>query len=308
MRIAIIGNGQLGAALDALLRTDLTWQGSSVTVLGHDTLDIRAAAAVEAMLGDLAADLVINAAAYNRVDEAEADPESAFAVNAIAPGRLARATRVLNARLVHVSTDYVFSGELPAGDDARHGYHEDDLPTPRSVYGASKLAGEHLVLANAPDALVVRTSGVYGPRPGGRGKRSFVEAILAQAETGTTLRVVDDQRLGPTYAVDLAAAILALAPLPASGLIHASNAGSCSWYEFARAILELAGSNAPIEPVPSSARPTPAHRPPYSVLDNGRLRKLGIEMPAWRDALARYMHARTAEVDLSVTPAFGMAR
>jgi len=308
MRIAIIGNGQLGSALEALLRTDPTWQGSAVTVLGHDTLDIRDAAAVEAKLGELAAELVINAAAYNQVDEAEMDPETAFAVNAIGPGRLARAARVLNARLVHVSTDYVFSGELLAGQVTDSGYREADLPAPRSVYGASKLAGEHRVLANAPDALVVRTSGVYGPRPDGRGKRSFVEAILAQAEAGTALRVVNDQRLGPTYAVDLAAAILALARLPASGLIHASNAGSCSWYEFARAILELAGSGVPIEPVPSSARPTPAYRPPYSVLDNGRLRELGIEMPRWRDALARYMHARMAEVELLATPALRVAR
>lgn len=296
MRIAIIGTGQLGSAVDALLRTDPAWQGSTVTVLGHKALDIRDAAAVEAMLEELAAELVINASAYNRVDEAEVDPEMAFAVNAIGPARLARATRVQHARLIHVSTDYVFSGELPVGQVTDSGYREADLPAPRSVYGASKLAGEHLVLANAPDALVVRTSGVYGQRPSGSGKRNFVEAILAQAEAGGPLRVVDDQRLGPTYAVDLAAAILALARLPASGLVHVSNAGSCSWYEFARAILELAGSEPPIEPVPSSARPTAAYRPPYSVLDNGRLRELGIAMPRWRPALARYMRARTTDV------------
>ena len=307
MRIAIIGTGQLGSAVDQLLRTDPAWQGSTVTVLGHSALDIRDAAAVEARLGELAAELVINAAAYNRVDEAEVDPEVAFAVNAIGPARLACATRVLHARLIHVSTDYVFSGELPVGQVADSGYREADLPAPRSVYGASKLAGEHLVLANAPDALVVRTSGVYGQRPSGSGKRNFVEAILGQAEAGGPLRVVDDQRLSPTYAVDLAAAILAAARLPAFGLIHVSNAGSCSWYEFARAILELAGSEAPIEPVPSSARPTPAYRPPYSVLDNGRLRELGIEMPGWRPALARYMQARTADTSVAAM-AVGVAR
>lgn len=293
MRVAIIGNGQLGSALDALTRNDPAWQGSTLNVLGHDALDIRDTAAVEATLGDLGAELVINAAAYNRVDEAEATPDLAFAVNAIGPGRLARVTRALGARLIHVSTDYVFSGDLLPSKTAHRGYREGDLPAPRSVYGASKLAGEHLVLAEAPDALVVRTSGVYGQRPDGSGKRSFVEAILAQAAAGGPLQVVGDQRVGPTYATDLAAAILALARLPVAGLIHASNAGSCSWYEFAQAILVLTGSAAPLSQVPSSTRPGAARRPAYSVLDNGRLRGLGIEMPPWRSALARYLQTRT---------------
>lgn len=287
--LLIIGAGQLGMALQRVAMSDPAWRAVPLAVLDHAALDLCDREAVAARLVALRPDVVINAAAYNRVDEAEKQPAPAFATNASAPGALALAASQVGARLVHVSTDYVFSGE------ADRPYREDDLPAPCSVYGASKLAGEHLVRAYAPGALIVRTSGVYGVRRPGVGKRSFVEAILQQARAGNTLQVVADQRASPTYAVDLAWAILALLGREAAGIVHVTNAGSCSWYEFAQAILEEAGIEATVTPVASRApgdmgwRAAGARRPSYSVLDHGRLRDLGITMPHWRDALARYI-------------------
>lgn len=300
-RLLIIGAGQLGAALARLAPQDPHWGAASVRLLDRAALDLADGQAIVGLLEALRPDMVINAAAYNRVDDAEAAPEQAFVANAIGPGRLARAATGIGARLVHVSTDYVFSG-IDTGDAPRP-YREHDLPDPCSVYGASKLAGEHLVGAYAPGALIVRTSGVYGWRPPG-GKTSFVEAILRQAAVGTPLQVVADQWVSPTYAADLARAILALARLDVRGIVHATNDGSCSWFEFARAILEDARLAVPISPVPSRERPTAARRPSYSVLDNGRLRALGIAMPHWRDALARYLRERNAT---PVGPAAGRA-
>lgn len=278
----VIGTGQLGTALLREGRGELH-------ALDRAALDLEDLDAIEPALAAARPAVVINAAAYNAVDAAERSPDRAFAVNATAPGRLARAAAAQGARFVHVSTDYVFGG------DAARPYREEDLPAPLGVYGASKLAGEHLVRAYAPDALVVRTSVVFGARPGG--KRSyFVHTILTQAREGRALRVVDDQVGGPTYAPDLARAILALVDRGVSGIVHVSNAGSCSRYEFARAILDAAGLDAQITPVAGSARPDIARRPRYSVLDCSRLTGLGITMPHWHDALGRYLAEEDAPI------------
>ena len=245
---------------------------------------------------------VINTAAYNLVDDAESRPDLAFAVNASGVAFVARAAAQAGARLAHISTDYVFAGQEPAAG-VPVPYREEDRPAPRSVYGVSKLAGEHLARAYAPGALVIRTCGIYGPRHNRSGKRSFVEAILHQAQSGNAsgdsggrpiLRVVSDQRVCPTYAADLARAILQLLRTDAQGVVHVASAGSCSWYEFAVAILELAGLDADVLPIPSTARASGAARPAYSVLDLGRLQQLGVTMPHWREALRRYLQERAA--------------
>ncbi len=277
-RIVVLGNGQLGTAL-------ATVGGSDVHVLRRADLDLTDGAAIASALATIQPTIVINAAAYNKVDEAEQRPDLAFAVNATAPAMLARACSAIGARFVHVSTDYVFDGSLGRA------YVEDDLPAPLGVYGASKLAGEHLARAYAGErALVVRTSAVFGAAEEGTGKGgNFVRAILRQASAGNPLRVVDDQTTSPTYAPDLARAVLALAEREAHGLIHVTNSGHCTWHQFALAILELSGLDVPCLGIASAPAPGRARRPGYSVLSGARLTSLGITLPSWRDALERYL-------------------
>lgn len=274
-RIVVVGSGQLGTAL-------ATIGGANVSLVDRAALDITDLAAIEPALSELAPDVVINASAYNRVDAAETDPDLAFAVNATGPAYLARAATALEARFVHVSTDYVFGGTQ------QRPYCEDDPTEPLGVYAASKLAGEHLALAYGPSSLVVRTSGVFGRTRSGTGG-NFVLSILRQARAGKPLRVVADKIAAPTYAVDLARAILSLVAAGASGRVHITNSGCCTWYEFACAILEEAGIDAAIEPVSYSGTADVARRPLYSVLDLSRLESLGVTMPHWRDGLRRYL-------------------
>ncbi len=274
-RIVVVGTGQLGTALAGTDRDDLV-------ILNRRVLDITQEEQIESVLGSLAPAVVINAAAYNRVDDSEKSPEVAFAINAIAPGRLARVATALAARFVHISTDYVFSGDL------NRPYREDDLPMPLGVYGASKLAGEHLVQAYAPGALIARTSGLFGVTRR-RHSSNFVGAILRQARGGAPLRVVADKTASPTYAVDLAVALLALVDQGTSGIVHITNQGSCTWHALACAILEEAGLSVPVEAVATTAVGDVARRPLYSVLDLGHLASHGVTMPHWRDALRRYM-------------------
>lgn len=276
--IVVLGNGQLGTALAAL-------GGPAIRVFDRAILDLGDAGAIEPALTAAGPEVVINAAAYNKVDEAERRPDLAFAINAIAPAAIARACAAIGARIIHVSTDYVFNGALGRP------YLEDDLPAPLGVYGASKLAGEQLVRAYAGDrALIVRTSAVFGTAGAEVGKGgNFVRSIVRQAAAGQPLRVVNDQTTCPTYAPDLARVILSLADSPAGGLLHVTNAGACTWYQFAQAILELAGLDVPLTPTVSEPLPDRARRPAYSVLSGARLAALGITMPPWRDALARYL-------------------
>ncbi len=278
VRIIVLGNGQLGTALAAV-------GGSDVQLLGRAELDLTDVAAIEPTLASMRPAVVINAAAYNKVDEAEQRPDLAFAVNATGPALLARACSAIGARLVHVSTDYVFDGSLGRA------YVEDDLPSPLSVYGASKLAGEHLVRAYADkQALIVRTSAVIGVAADWAGKGgNFVRAILRQATAGNLLRVVDDQTTSPTYAPDLARAVLALVDQDAHGLVHVTNSGHCTWHQFALAILELSGLDVPCVGIASESMPGRARRPAYSVLSGARLASLEVTLPSWRDALERYL-------------------
>jgi dTDP-4-dehydrorhamnose reductase len=267
--------GQLGQALVARL-------GGSATALARDALDVRDAESVRRAVAAAGPEVVFNASAYNKVDGAEAEPAEAFAVNALGPLLLARACREAGARLVHVSTDYVFDGAR------RRPWREDDLPAPLGAYGASKLAGEHLAAAaGGPGVLVVRTSAVLGVGASRAKGGSFVERILARARSGQPLRVVADQTLAPTCAPDLAAALMALVADGASGLWHVTGEGECAWHELAVAALEAAGIGAPVEAISSAELNAPARRPAYSVLDTSRYRSRGFpRLRSWRESLA----------------------
>jgi dTDP-4-dehydrorhamnose reductase len=276
LKVLVAGaSGQLGQALVKQLGERLVWSG------GREDLDVTDAAAVFARLQAVRPDVVVNASAYNKVDAAQDDPESAFLANAVGPVNLARACAELGARFVHVSTDYVFDGTKTAP------YLEDDVPRPRSVYGLSKRAGELNVLSLGQAALIVRTSGVLGAG-GSRAKGgSFVERILDRARRGEALRVVNDQVFAPTYAPDLAAALLALVEAGTQGIVHVTNTGSCTWHALAQQALREAGLPATVEPIASTDLGLKAPRPPYSVLSTTRYRSLGLPaLRPWQDALA----------------------
>jgi dTDP-4-dehydrorhamnose reductase len=273
--VVVGAEGQLGQALVQRLGDRLVFHA------GRDVIDIRNVDHVEGTLAWAHADVVFNAAAYNKVDEAEVEPDLAFAVNAEGPEVLARACESFGALLVHVSTDYVFDGT------ATRPYREDDVPAPLGVYGASKLEGEKRVLASPSPSLVVRTSGVLGAG-GSRAKGgSFVERILRRARSDGPLRVVDDQVFAPTFASDLADALIGLVEAGARGLFHVTNEGSCSWHELAVESVRLAGLSNPVEAVSTASLHLRARRPAYSVLDGARYRSLGLPpLPSWRESLA----------------------
>ncbi len=279
MRALVVGSGgQLGRELVALLGADVVWAGDRAEI------DVTDGGAVAALVSRVRPDTVFNAAAWNRVDVAESEPGAAFAVNASGPYFLARVARDAGALLVHYSTDYVFDGT------ASRPYREEDVPHPLGVYGASKLAGEHLVAAAGGEHLVVRTSGVLGRGGSEQKGGSFVERIVAQARAGERLRVVADQVFSPTNAADLAAASIALVRAGARGLVHVTNAGSCTWHELAVAALAVAGLDAPVERIATADLRLPARRPPYSVLDGSRYARLGLPpLRHWRAALPHCM-------------------
>ena len=266
-------HGQLGQAL--LRSRPAHW---AVTALGSAQLDITDIAAVRRHVSELRPDVILNAAAYNAVDKAEQEGDRAFAVNAQGPLNLARAANETGARLVHVSTDYVFDGHTSEP------YDEHAEPRPLNAYGESKLQGERWVLQEQPGALLVRTAWVYSAAA-----NNFVAAMLRAAQLGEQLRVVDDQVGAPTFAGDLAHAITNLVAHPdaAGGLYHYTGATALSRYDFARAIFEIADTQADDEEpgryvrllsrIRSSEYPSAAARPAYSVLDCGKIARMGIE-------------------------------
>ena len=286
MTIAVIGaDGQLGRDLLEVL------SHHQLTPLGHADADITDRASVTSALAAAKPDWVINAAAMTHVDRCEDDAEQAFLVNAIGARHVAEASKENNASLIHISTDYVFDGSK------RSPYVESDETNPINAYGISKLAGELYVRYLQPEHYVVRTSGLYGAHPcRGKGGRNFVDTMLALADERDEINVVSDEVLTPTYSIDLAhqvAAIIDKAPPP--GVYHATNAGECSWYEFAREIFRIAGKEIAVGETTSAAWGAPATRPAYSVLDNAALRDAGIDsMPDWRDALQRFMASRVS--------------
>lgn len=282
MRVAVIGStGQLGRDLVQVL----TEAGSyEITPPAHPHLDITQRSLVMEKIINGGFDVVINAAAFTRVDDCEDLPGEALLVNAQGAFEVARACAIAKALCVHVSTDYVFSGDKGAA------YVEDDPAAPVNVYGASKLAGEVLVRQAAAKWLILRISSVFG-KNGSRGKGgNFIETILAKARAGMPLQVVDDIAMSPTYTMDAARVIEELIRAGASGLFHASNTGRCTWFEFACEAVRLSGLDVPIAPVSAAQYPTRARRPPDSSLDNTRLQTaLGRSVQPWQDGLAAYL-------------------
>lgn len=279
-RTVIIGaQGQLGSELARRLA------GGDVAALSRAELDITDAQAVYTVLDRLQPQCVINAAAYNLVDRAEDEPERALAVNALGPRNLALWCAAQNARLVHVSTDYVFGLDA----ERQTPYREDDCPGPLSAYAVSKLAGEQIVRASCPRHLVVRTCGLYGHNPTQQ-KGNFFSTMLRLGRERGEVRVVDDQRCTPTWVPDLADAMLRLIERDATGLYHVTNAGSATWREFAEEIFRLAGLAVRVTPITSEQFGAKARRPAYSVLDCGRVEQaLGRPMPDWHESLARHI-------------------
>jgi len=273
--------GQLGRAVEKLGRK----RGISMAGVDIDTLDITRADAVMAWVAEHRPEALFNCAAFTAVDAAEEREDEATAVNAQAVEHLAAACTRHGVRLFHVSTDYVFNGE------GKRPYLEEDPPEPVGAYGRSKYLGEKAA-ADTPRHLILRTAWLYG-----LGGNNFVEAICRQVDSGAEkLRVVSDQRGCPTFASDLAEAMLDLLEIPhAQGIFHAVNSGHTSWFGFAQEILRLLGSELPIEPTRSEDNPRPAPRPAFSILDIHRLENtLGRNMPPWQDALRRYMEQRCA--------------
>jgi dTDP-4-dehydrorhamnose reductase len=276
MRVTIFGAaGLLGKALTH------AWRGDAVTGLTSHDADIRDAKQVQHAVRETRPEWIVLAAAYTDVDGCESNPELAFAVNRDGAVNVAKAAKEVGARLVFLSSDYVFDGKQTTP------YETDDVRNPQSVYGRTKAEAEIKLQELMPDCCIARTSWLFGS-----GGRCFPDTILKLAASRSALDVVNDQRGCPTYAVDLARSITQLCRKDATGIVHLTNAGDCTWFEFAQEIVRGAGLTTTVRPVSSQQMARPAPRPAYSVLSPTRLHALGIEMPSWRDALQRYLEER----------------
>lgn len=282
MRALITGaGGQLGQ--DLLARLDAAHLARAYT---HAELDITEPEALDRAFEESEPDVVFNCAAFHNVEVCETEPDSAWAANV----RAVRDLAGRGAKLVHVSTNYVFDGRRAEP------YGEHDLVNPRSIYALTKLAGEYAALAYGEGALVARTAGLYGIHGSASKGGNFVQRMVARAREQETLRMVVDQRLQPTFTADLADALIEAVEKEAEGVVHLTAAGACSWYEFTEAIMRLAGIEIPIEAVGTTIPPGGADRPLNGVLARPRADELGLtRLRAWEEALADYM----AEADLT---------
>lgn len=283
MKILIFGiQGQLGRDLELAL------SDHEIVPMLYEEVDITSRPAVDQAVAAAKPDWVINSAAKTHVEKCETEEASAFAVNAVGARYAALAAAAAGARLIHLSTDYVFDGGK--GEP----YVETDEPHPINMYGASKFAGELLVREACPSHYILRTSGLYGVHEClGKGT-NFVETMFRLAAEKDELTVVNDEVLTPTFSEDLAGQIRALInDPPGFGIYHATNEGSCSWFEVASEIFARAGLSVSLSPIPSSQWPTPTRRPANSTLENAALKKAGLNrFPDWRDALGRYLAKR----------------
>jgi dTDP-4-dehydrorhamnose reductase len=282
MKTIILGaDGQLGSDLVQAFRA----RGHEVTALTHQDVEVSDAAALERQWERLKPAVVVNAAAFHNVELCESQPQTAFAVNALAARLMAAASVKHGFRLVHVSTDYVFDGAKGRP------YTEEDSPRPLNCYGNSKLSGEYFIRAGAANYAIVRVSGLYGAEPC-RAKKglNFVKTMLKLARERGEVKVTADEFVTPTYTVAAAAQIVKLAEAGLSGLFHATPQGQCSWYEFAEVIFRFTQTPVKLSRASAADFPAKVARPRYSVLDNKALREAGLDiMPAWTQCLRDYL-------------------
>ena len=286
MKVIVLGpNGQLGS--DIFAANARNGGGIDIEGVGRDALDVTDLDRIEGVLGPMSFDALVNCTSYHKTDEVEKNASLAFTINAHAVQRMATVCAGKGARFVHISTDYVFSG------DATKPYVEEDRPGPLNVYGASKLMGEGLARNAHDDTLVLRVASLFGVA-GASGKGgNFVETMIRVGKEKGELRVVDDITMSPTATEDVARALLKMLQAEAPpGIYHAVNSEPATWYRFAVEIVKGAGVRAEVTPVTSEEFPTVAARPHYSVLDNRKVGGILEGMPSWRDALQRYLRVK----------------
>lgn len=282
MKYLLIGaDGQLGSEFCRLIPKN------ELVALTIKEIDITDQAQTLRVLAQHQPDVVINTAAYTAVDAAETHQEIARIVNETGAKNVAEACREIDAAMVQISTDYVFSGDLPLG----RSYTEDDQPGPRSVYGKTKLAGEEWITKILKKYYIVRSAGLYGVVGClGKGGDNFVDAIIKKADKNEAPTIVDDEFVSPTYSRDLAEKICQLVRTGQYGLYHIVNRGGSSWYEFGEKILELCGSKIKPDRISQRKLNAPAHRPINSALASVRLKQIGLNEPrSWPEALRAYL-------------------
>ncbi|MCL5104028.1 MAG: dTDP-4-dehydrorhamnose reductase [Armatimonadetes bacterium] len=285
MRVLVTGAcGMLGSLVRAALESEKHIVIPTDVVAGCEILDIRDTNLVFDVINRTRPEMVIHCAAMTDVDGCERDPDSAYKINAVGTWNLACACAQIDCAIAYVGTDYVFNGEKGSP------YTEFDATDPISHYGGSKLAGENAVREICRKHYVVRTSWIFAPHG-----KNFAKSILGAAETRDELKVVADQYGSPTYAKDLAGFLASLVGSPLYGVYHFTNAGHCSWYDFAKKILETAGkTNVNVVPINSDEWPTPTRRPKFSVLRHYRMELLGRDkVRPWEDAVAEFVNEWT---------------
>ena len=285
MKVAVVGaSGQLGADVSREFRRN----GGDVCDLSHSDIEICSLQSVRKALGQAKPRIIVNTAAMHNVESCENDPLKAYEVNSLGSQNLALFARQLGAVLAHVSTDYVFDGSKKAP------YVEADLALPLNVYGNTKLAGESFIRATADKYFILRTSALYGTNPcRAKGGRNFVELMLKLASEKEELRVVGDEVVSPTSTSEVARQIVTLCQTDHFGLYHATSEGSCTWYEFAARIFDLAGVRTKLKIAAPGEFPAKVARPKYSVLENHALKVLGLNsFLAWDEGLRSYFSSR----------------
>lgn len=288
MKVLLLGpNGQLGHDI----RRVHEQEGGPFELIAvpRKQLDVAVAGMVEKTLAAEDFDVLINCTSYHKTDEVEDNATHAFAVNTHAVQAMAQICAAKRARLIHISTDYVFGGDVTH----TRPFREDDPVAPVNVYGASKAMGETLARLTAADVVILRVASLFGVA-GSSGKGgNFVETIIRTGRKTRTLRVVADQVMSPTATADVAHVITQIVRDGCSpGLYHVVNTGTASWFDFARSIIHLARIDADVAPCRTQAYPTRAMRPRYSVMDNTRISASFGEMPAWQESLANYLHCK----------------
>lgn len=284
-RVLVTGaNGQLGLAVNQVIQerkdlniTIINTSRGEATAYCPIILDITNPVAVMNLVQSIKPDIIINCAAFTAVDLCETEKERAYRINAIGAKNLAIAANDFDAKFVHVSTDYVFNGEN------NRPYTEEDTPIPNSIYGATKLDGEKLVKEHCVKYFIVRTAWLYGAG------KNFIKTMIRLMEENKEIKVVNDQYGSPTSAMELAKAIVSLMETEEYGIYHAACDGGTSWYEFAVEIFKQLGVDVKVTPIETIEYPTAAKRPAYSILNNSKLKNLGIYLKPWREALQEYI-------------------